>query len=254
VERVNLLGVEVTPLTTSDLNNLVAASIAESGRWIIANHNLHSIYIYHRDPMMREFYAHARAIHIDGMPMILWGKILGYSLKRNYRVTPLDWLPPLLSMSAQNGWRIFYLGGKPGVAEKAAEILFSQFPTLQIRTHHGYFSAKDNALILRDIKRFRPHILMVGMGMPLQEYWILANLEHIHANVILNIGALFDYIAGAIPFPPRWIGKSGFEWLFRLFSEPKRLWRRYLVEPLFLLAPAGRDIVSLIRRKVQKTA
>ena len=251
MKQIALLGVEVSPLTIPDLNNLIAKSIVEKGRGIIANHNLHSIYIYHRDPKMREFYAKAKAIHIDGMPLVFWGKALGHSLKHAHRVAHLDWLPSLLTRAAQEEWRVFYLGGKLGVADRAIEKLLSLYPNLQIRSHHGYFSADENKQILDEITRYHPHILMVGMGMPLQEHWVLENLEYINANVILNSGALFDYIAGAIPTPPRWLGKVGLEWLYRLFSEPKRLWRRYLVEPLFLLNPAIRDVISLIKRKVK---
>jgi N-acetylglucosaminyldiphosphoundecaprenol N-acetyl-beta-D-mannosaminyltransferase len=92
-----------------------------------------------------------------------------------------------------------------------------------------------NHEILTLIKEYQPHILMVGMSMPRQEHWILDNIESISANVILPSGAAIDYIAGAVPTPPRWAGKVGLEWLFRLVAEPRRLWRRYFVEPLFLL-------------------
>jgi N-acetylglucosaminyldiphosphoundecaprenol N-acetyl-beta-D-mannosaminyltransferase len=88
---------------------------------------------------------------------------------------------------------------------------------------------------LAEIERFRPDILMVGMGMPRQEHWIVENLEHIHAHAILTSGACMDYLAGVVPIAPRWMGRFGVEWMFRLWSEPSRLWQRYLLEPWFLL-------------------
>jgi N-acetylglucosaminyldiphosphoundecaprenol N-acetyl-beta-D-mannosaminyltransferase len=84
---------------------------------------------------------------------------------------------------------------------------------------------------------------MVGMGMPRQEYWVLDNLRNIQANVILTAGACLDYVAKAAPTPPRWIGHLGLEWLYRLLSDPVRLWRRYLLEPWFILKLLFQEIL-----------
>lgn len=231
MDQINLLGVTVNPLTIQDLNQCIATSIAQQERWIIANHNLHSVYLYQRDPKMRAFYERAHIIHIDGMPLVYWARVLGYPVRREQRVTYVDWVHPLMAAAAEGGWRIFYLGGKPGVAAQAAERLRQRYPPLQIATHHGYIQPADNATVLAEIAAFQPHVLMVGMGMPRQEHWILANLDHLTANAILTAGACFDYVAGAIPTPPRWMGRAGLEWLYRLYSEPSRLAKRYLLEP-----------------------
>ncbi|AFY32528.1 WecB/TagA/CpsF family glycosyltransferase [Calothrix sp. PCC 7507] len=232
------LGVQVDALSIPDLNSLIAESITQNERWIIANHNLHSLYLYHHDAKMRAFYAKANYVHIDGMPLVWIGKLLGFPLKREQRVTYADWIWPLMAESAHQGWRVFYFGSKPGVAEQGARVLQEKFPTLEIATAHGYINTRDrsqeNLNILSTINAFQPHILMLGMGMPRQEHWILENLDSIHPNAILTSGACIDYVAGAVPTPPRWMGQLGLEWLYRLCSEPKRLWRRYLVEPWFI--------------------
>jgi N-acetylglucosaminyldiphosphoundecaprenol N-acetyl-beta-D-mannosaminyltransferase len=98
--------------------------------------------------------------------------------------------------------------------------------------------------VLAAIRSFRPHILMVGMGMPRQEHWILDNLDEIEVRVILTAGACMDYVAGAVPTPPRWMGRWGLEWLFRLGSDPTRLWRRYLIEPWFVFRLFIRDLLA----------
>jgi N-acetylglucosaminyldiphosphoundecaprenol N-acetyl-beta-D-mannosaminyltransferase len=233
------LGVQVNALTISDLNALIKHSIDNQQRWIISNHNLHSIYLHHRDEHMHRFYEKANYIHVDGMLLVLLGKLFGLPLRREHRVTYADWTPRLIQEATQQSWRVFYLGAKPGVARKGADVLQQQFPGLQIETAHGYFNAQsqssENQAILAKIRDYQPHILMVGMSMPRQEHWILDNLESISANIILPAGAAIDYIAGAVPTPPRWAGEIGLEWLFRLMAEPQRLWRRYLVEPWFLL-------------------
>lgn len=234
-----LLGSWVNAFTIPELNALIADAITRSQHWIIANHNLHSIYLYHHDAKMRAFYAKADYIHMDGMALVLLGRLLGLPLKREHRVTYADWIIPLIAEAAQRGWHVFYLGSQPGVADQGARILQQRFPSLQIATAHGYFDARpdsqENRAVLAAINAYQPHVLMVGMSMPRQEYWVLDNLEQLSANAILTAGAAMDYVAGAVPTPPRWAGRLGLEWLFRLVAEPRRLWRRYLVEPWFLV-------------------
>jgi len=248
-----LLGVEVHALTMAQLNGLIGEAVEQQQKWIIANHNLHSIYLYHREPKMRSFYAAAPFTHIDGMPLVLLGRFLKLPLMREHRTTYADWIWSLAREAAKQEWRIFYLGSKIGVADQGAAILREKFPGIQIKTAHGYFntdpSSKENQSILDQIKAYQPHVLMVGMGMPRQELWILDNLEVISANAILPSGACLDYVAGAIPTPPRWMGYANLEWLYRLASEPRRLWKRYLVEPLFLVCLYGQD---LFNRYIQK--
>ncbi|ODH01439.1 glycosyl transferase [Nostoc sp. KVJ20] len=243
------LGAQFDALSMLDLNLLIEESIDKNKKWIIANHNLHSLYLFHNDPEMQAFYAKAEYTHIDGMPLVLIGKLLGFPIKREQRVTYADWVWSLMAEAANKGWRIFYLGSKPGVAEKGVSILCQKFPGLQIACAHGYIDmdkdSQENLATLAAINAYKPHVLMVGMGMPRQEHWISENLEHIHTNTILTSGACMDYVAGVVPTPPRWMGRVGLEWLYRLFSEPKRLWRRYLLEPWFVGTLFLREIWSI---------
>jgi N-acetylglucosaminyldiphosphoundecaprenol N-acetyl-beta-D-mannosaminyltransferase len=244
-----LLGVQVDALSIPELNLLIEESIEKNKKWIIANHNMHSLYLFHNDPRMQAFYAKAEYTHIDGMPLLFIGKLLGFPMRREQRVTYADWIWPLMAEAANKGWRVFYLGSKPGVAEKGVSILCQRFPGLQIACAHGYIdmdkNSQENLATLAAINAYKPHVLMVGMGMPRQERWIYENLDHIHTNTILTSGACIDYVAGAIPTPPRWMGKVGLEWLYRLLSEPKRLWRRYLLEPWFLATLFLQEIWSI---------
>lgn len=255
MKDINLLGIIVHPLTIPELNEAVGEAILQKKKWIIANHNLHSIYLYHSDPKMRKFYQKSRLNHIDGMPLVYLARFLGYPLARERRVTYVDWTRPLVSCAAKLGWRIFYLGSKPGIAERGAEILRKSFPKISLETHHGYFKItpknNENKRVIERINKFQPDLLMVGMGMPRQEYWIVDNLHHIHAHAILNCGACFDYVAGDTPTPPRWAGYAGLEWVYRLLAEPKRLGFRYLVEPWNLLPYVVRDVYDyyMARRK-----
>jgi N-acetylglucosaminyldiphosphoundecaprenol N-acetyl-beta-D-mannosaminyltransferase len=247
VPSYNLLGVRVDALTEDGLSALIREAAAEGRRYLVANHNLHSLYLYHHDPVFRKLYDRADYIHVDGMPLVWAGRLLGYGLTRENRLTSVDWLPHVLGNCAEEGLRVFFLGSRPGVPEKAAARFLEVAPGLQIQTHHGYFDATpgspENERILGEINGYRPHALMVGMGMPRQERWILENLDRLGANTVWNLGAFMDYAAGAVPTPPRWMARLGFEWLARLTAEPQRLWRRYLLEPPFAIGLLAGDLV-----------
>ena len=117
----------------------------------------------------------------------------------------------------------------------------------------GYFDATPGSLgntaVLAAIKDFAPHVLFVGMGMPRQELWIADNLASLPLVPILPVGAAFDYEAGVQKAAPRWMGRLGVEWLFRLFADPKRLFARYCIEPWFLIGPALGDVRAAMRRR-----
>ncbi|MDD3653301.1 MAG: WecB/TagA/CpsF family glycosyltransferase [Desulfotomaculaceae bacterium] len=244
-EVYSFLGITVHALTMDDLFCLIEEAITRNEQYIIAHHNLHSLYTYHHDPKMRDFYACSKFIYIDGMPIVFLGRFLGHPLQRKNRFTSVDWVRPLMQQAARQGWRVFFLGSKPGVAARAAEILKNEIHGLQLETLHGYFNAspgnEENHQVLQRIEVYQPKILMVGMGMPRQECWILDNLPELHANVVIAVGATMDYVSGAVPTPPRWMGQLGLEWLSRLVSEPERLWRRYLLEPCFVLKLLARS-------------
>jgi len=207
---------------------------------------------------MQEFYRGADYVRIDGMPIALWARILGYPVRREHRVTWVDWLRPLLRESAAKGWRVFYLGSEPGIAEKGAEVISNEIPEVQIATEGGFFDmargSVENERVVQRIRSFGPDILLVGMGMPRQERWILENRASLPPMVVLPCGACMDYVAGYNRTPPRWVGRWGFEWLGRFLSDPRRLWRRYFIEPWFLADLFVKDAIATLagrRRKAE---
>lgn len=248
-----LLKVRVTPMTIMQFLHLIADAVQTKQKFVVGHHNLHSLYLYHHDFKMRRFYDENHYTFVDGMPIILMGRLLGLPFRREQRMTSADWLWNFAEEASKQGWRIFYLGSKPDIAERGAEVLRQCYTGLQIQTASGYFSQRANSSENRDvitqINQYQPNILLVGMGMPLQEHWVFENANDIQAGVIITVGACIDYVAGAIPTPPRWMGPLGLEWLSRLCSEPKRLWKRYLVEPWFILMLLIRDLVSVYARR-----
>lgn len=245
------LGIRIGAYDMPRLTASVADAIARDQRIVIANHNLHSVYLFARDPELRAFHAAAEVCHADGMSVILLGRLLGVPLSRANRVTYNDWIGPLMTEAARHGWRVYALGGRPGVFERAATRLRVAHPGLVVDGTHGYFDATpgsaDTAAILERIAAFRPHLLLVGMGMPRQERWVGENRAALAANATLMAGAALDYVAGVVPTPPRAASAVGFEWLWRLAAEPRRLWHRYLIEPWYVM---GLVLAAWVRRRL----
>jgi N-acetylglucosaminyldiphosphoundecaprenol N-acetyl-beta-D-mannosaminyltransferase len=254
----NLLGLQIQTLSKLELVSIVSEAVQKRARAIVGNHNLHSLYVCFNEPRMRAFYSLSDYTHIDGMSIVVLGQLLGLPFERKHRTGYMDLLPDLAKEAAKRDWRVYYLGAKPGVAKKAAHALTIRYPGLQIRTHHGHFNAEqagfENQTVLADIKAYDPDILMVGMGMPRQEVWVLENHKELTARAIFCCGALMDYVAGEIPTPPRWIGRIGFEWVYRLVSEPDRLWRRYLLEPWSVMSELTRFYLANAVSRIQGKA
>lgn len=251
-ERVNILGGEVDLVRPEEVLHHVEASVASGRRFLVANHNAHSLYLLDREPEFAEFYRRADLIEVDSTPAIFFAKLLGLRSRQFHRCTYLDWRERFWSLADKNGWRVYYLGGAPGVAATAARTLRRRYPRAVIETRHGYFDAergsRENAAVLESIAAFKPQILFVGMGMPRQELWILRNKRDLPDCVMFSVGAAFDYEAGVQAAAPRWVGRLGLEWLFRLAADPRRLFGRYCVEPWFLIGRAVKD-VSIASRK-----
>jgi len=246
------LGVRVGAYTIADLNAAIADAVARGSRIVIANHNVRSVGLARRDAGMRAFYERADVVHVDGMPLIPLGRLLGAPLAREHRVTYVDWVPALIAEAARRGWRVFGVGGRPGVGERAVARLKALHPTLVMETAHGYFDQRpgsaEGEAVLAAIAAFRPAVLLVGLGMPRQERWVHENRASIVANATLMAGAALDYVAGVVPTPPRWAGRWSLEWAFRLAAEPRRLGRRYLVEPWPVLGLFVREYAARAAR------
>ena len=248
--RVKIMGQDMDLLCEGDLMMQIDRMVGLRRRFLIANHNLHSLYLVTRTPEMAKMYERADVIQIDSVPLIRFARMTGHPAELAHRLTYLDWRDSFWTMAHNRCWRVFYLGGAPDVAQSAMRRLALTYPDITFEARDGFFDidtdGNENRIVLKQIDDFQPDVLLVGMGMPRQEMWIAANMDALPPCVILPVGAAFDYEAGVQNAAPRWMGQWGLEWLYRLCSDPKRLASRYLYEPWFLLKPALRD---LLRRR-----
>ena len=227
------------PLTVEDLHAEIGRLVRGRRRGLVLNANAHCLNLCYEDRALRAFFNGAEVVFCDGAGVMLAARILGGRLPA--RITYADWAWRLAGFAAAEGFTLFFLGARPGVAQAAARRLRERHAGLEISgVHHGYFDhsagSPESEAVVEEINAAAPDILLVGLGMPLQEYWLLENGGRLDASVALTGGAVFDYVSGRLSRGPRLLTGNGFEWLARLLVEPRRLWRRYLIgNPLFLL-------------------
>lgn len=257
-ERVRLLGQTVDLVRPEEVLHHVETWIEARKKVVIANHNLNSLALLEKHPELKRFYERADLVEVDSTPLIHFAKLLGLHGKAFHRCTYLDWRDHFWSLVDRNGWRVMYVGGEAGVVERARDRLSTCYPRADIKVRDGFFDASpgsaDNDRVVEEVRAYRPHILFVGMGMPRQELWILNNLDALPDCAIFSVGAAFDYEAGAQKAAPRWMGRMGVEWLFRLVNDPKRLARRYLIEPWSLSHLIVADLMTALRTRKAASA
>ncbi|TVQ37789.1 MAG: WecB/TagA/CpsF family glycosyltransferase [Wenzhouxiangella sp.] len=220
--------VRVHPLTMNETLDAIERHRTTAGFLQLGFANPDCINIARRNARYRNVLNQAGLVVPDGIGMRLAGRLLKRGFRQNVNGT--DLFPRLCQRLAGNGGRLFLLGGQPGVAEATADWVRHNHPDLTIAgTHHGYFDAAEEKQVIEQIRASRADVLLVAMGAPRQELWIHEHAENSGVRVAMGVGGLFDFYAGRIPRAPQWLREIGAEWLYRLYQEPGRMWRRYLV-------------------------
>jgi len=229
MESIELLGIKITPGTLEEICQEIGFLAGRKRKSFIIDANVHGINLAWQLPWLAEFYHRADMVYVDGAGVVLGAKFLGYHIPPRQTMADLVW--PAVAHLAEKGRSLYLLGNPQGVAAQAAEKLQTAIPAARILgTHHGFFqkSGLENDAVIEEINRLRPDVLMVGLGMPMEQRWILENYVQVKARVFWTVGAAFQYWAGVIPRCPRWMAEHGWEWLFRLLLEPRRMAKRYL--------------------------
>lgn len=224
--RISLLGVPIDDVSRTGLLDRVG-ELVNRGRTgapaTVAYVNVHVLDVAAHNEALVAFLNAADLVYCDGGGVLLGARLSGQQLTE--RMTGADWIWDFASR-AEGKWRVFWLGGEPGVTAEAAARLRAKHPGLLVETDHGFHT--DIAPLLAKINAFQPDILLVGMGTPTQEAWVARWREALDVPVVWVLGATHDFIAGRVSRGPEWLHQRQ-EWLARLWVDPKRLWRRYLL-------------------------
>ncbi|MCQ9388079.1 WecB/TagA/CpsF family glycosyltransferase [Brevibacterium sp. 50QC2O2] len=234
-------------MTIDSLISYIDRKIATHGRLIIVGHNLHSVYLYHTNEGFNRLYNEADIILADGSPIALDYRLSGGTSK-NCRIGSTDWIPRLREVGSLRS--VLVIGAEAGPSTAFGNYLRAKLPGSKITTIDGsHWSEEKSAEVMNLLTKYKPDMVLVGLGMPLQESLALKLIEIAGIRVIATIGGAIDQLSGYQRNSPRWLGSVGLEWAWRLGFQPKRLAYRYLVEPWRLAAIRLRQVVSGSRVK-----
>jgi N-acetylglucosaminyldiphosphoundecaprenol N-acetyl-beta-D-mannosaminyltransferase len=237
IPRVNILGVGVSAINMEMALRAIDDWVCRREPHYVCVSGVHGLMESRHDEALRHIHNAAGLVTPDGMPLVWLSHLLGY--RHVERVYGPDLLLAICARSIERGYRHFFYGGAPGVAEKLAVRLAAQFPGVNIVGHHAPpfrpLTLEEDGIVAESINAAQPDIIWVGLSTPKQERWMAAQRAKLHAPVLIGVGAAFDFHAGVKKQAPRWMQRHGLEWFFRLLAEPRRLWRRYLINnPSFL--------------------
>lgn len=241
VPATRVLGVPISTINMRVAVSTILEWVTHRNAQYICVRDVHGIMRAQDDPALMAIHYSAGLITPDGMPLAWTLKARGY--RDAERVCGADLVAALCKASVPEGTRHYLYGGKPGVAERMAAKLTEMYPGLHIigssTPPFRQLTLEEDEAVVAEIAAMQPDVVWIGLSTPKQEYWMRDHVGRIPGATLIGIGAAFDFYAGDVKRAPRWMQQSGTEWLHRLASEPKRLWRRYLVlAPKFVMQAA----------------
>jgi N-acetylglucosaminyldiphosphoundecaprenol N-acetyl-beta-D-mannosaminyltransferase len=233
--RVSFLGLSIDEMTSPEAVRTIRNMWHAGAKNRVFFVNAHCLNVAASNEEYRESLGMAELVLADGSGVLLASRLLDLPIQHNLNGT--DLVPLLCAVAAEEQRSVFLLGAQPGVAERAAKKLCARFPNLRIAgIQHGFFDPSENAALVEHINAARPDMLIVALGVPLQELWLTRHFAQLDVPVCLAVGALFDFLSDSVPRAPQLLRRWGIEWLYRLYREPRRLWRRYIVGNVTFLA------------------
>jgi N-acetylglucosaminyldiphosphoundecaprenol N-acetyl-beta-D-mannosaminyltransferase len=234
IPRYNVLGVGISALTLAQTRDFILEGNGQARRGYICLGTAHGLTEARGDPQLRRIYNDALLTTPDGMPLVWLGPA------GTERVYGPDLMLAVCDAGRSRGLRHYLYGGVPGVAAELAARLQARYPGLEVvGTYTPPFrelNASEADTLRTQIAQARPDVIWVGLSSPKQEKFMARYWRNLDAGVLIGVGAAFDFHSGRVRQAPRWMQRSGFEWLFRLCTEPRRLGARYLkTNPPFAL-------------------
>ncbi|MGI6451504.1 MAG: WecB/TagA/CpsF family glycosyltransferase [Desulfitobacteriia bacterium] len=228
--KINVLGINIDLWSLAESVVLITESIAGGKKLRIVTANPELIYKARKQKELQDIINSADLVLPDGIGVVWALKQLGCTAAE--RVTGIDLTEYLLQEGSRRGWRVFLLGARPGVAEKAVARQATKYPGLIFCCQHGFFPAEEEPSVLERIRRFAPDLLLVGLGAPRQEFFNAAHQGIAGASI--GVGGTIDVLAGEVKRAPAFFRRSNLEWFYRLVTQPSRI-RRQAVLPLYVL-------------------
>lgn len=240
----------------------IPEAVAQMEEWItsrgkaryVAVTGMHGVTEAQHDPAFRNVLNSADLVVPDGMPLVWIARLKGHKLKR--RVYGPELMLSFFEQTKGKGYRHFFYGGAPGVAERLVQRLQQQFPGMSVAGVYcppfQPLSCEEDAEIIAQINSTKPDVLWVGLSTPKQELWMHAHREKLNVPVLIGVGAAFDFNSGVKKQAPIWMREHGLEWLFRLLQEPRRLYRRYLGYGSEFLIYVSLELLGIRRGRLQR--
>lgn len=250
--RTNILGVGISVINMAEAIERSDSLIRSGGKGYVCVTDVHGVIEAQSDASFRSILNGSHMTTPDGMPLVWVGRIQGHSAMR--RVYGPDFLIEMCRVSAERGYRHFFYGGKPGIADRLAAELIARFPGLQVvGTYAPPFrplTATEESELEAQVAKSKPDVLWVGLGSPKQERFMARYWQRLDAKLMVGVGAAFDIHSGVIKEAPKWLKVSGLQWAHRLALEPRRLWRRYLVCVPGFIWNIGLQLLGIRRYKL----
>jgi N-acetylglucosaminyldiphosphoundecaprenol N-acetyl-beta-D-mannosaminyltransferase len=246
MKKVNVCGVGISAINLDLAGRIFEEWIAQKKKTYVCVAPVSTVVDCQFDKTYHDIVTKADMVTPDGMPVVWTARLKGErQVKRTYGP---DLMLTIFGEGQTKGYRHFFYGANPEVCRKLRTVLLQKFPKAQIVGMHSpdkvTLDFKEDDHIIKKINEARPDIVWVGLGSPKQDYWMVHHRGCLQASVLVGVGAAFDFLSGEKKQAPKWMQRSGLEWLFRLGSEPKRLWKRYLVGNTMFVYFWLRDLVK----------
>lgn len=229
---VDVLGIQFINTTFEGMVSTLHKRIEDQTKTFVVTANPEIVMYTYEDPQYKEIIHSADYVTPDGVGVILGAKILKTPLQE--RVTGFDTTIRLLELANEHSWKVYLLGGKEDINEKAAHNIKEKYPNLSlVGHHHGYFQWED-AAIPREIKALEPDIVLVALGFPRQEKWIKEHYASFSKGIFIGVGGSIDVLSGEVKRAPEFWQKTKLEWFYRLIKQPSR-WKRMMALPKFVI-------------------
>ncbi len=233
--QTDLFGLKIARSTLAETAEALEKLLESGGSHQVVTLNPEILYRAVKEKALADLVQKASWVTADGIGIVWACNVKGEPVPE--RVTGVDLMLELLKRAAQKGWKVFFLGSAPGVAQEAAGQAMRKYPGLQVvGTEHGYFKPEEEAALEQKIKAACPDLLFVALGAPRQEFWIQQHQEFLQVPLAMGVGGSLDVLSGRIARVPRWMQKLNLEWLGRILRQPSRLKRNlFLVKFVWLI-------------------